>query len=62
MFFTAVYIFSSLILRAVFNVISVSTLFIPYLPPVLTLGMSLLLISKIMFDLDSVVIEPYFIL
>jgi hypothetical protein len=60
-FFTAVYIFNSLILRAVLNVINVSILPIPYLPPVLALGISLLLASKATFDLDSV-IEPYFIL
>jgi hypothetical protein len=61
-FFTAVYIFNSLILRAVLNVINVSILPIPYLPPVLALGISLLLASKATFDLDSVIIEPYFIL
>ena len=62
MFFSAVYISGSFILGAVFSVINVSTLFIPYLPPVLTLNMSLLLASKATFDLDSVVIELGFIL
>ena len=61
-FFTAVYIFSSLVLRAVLSVINVSTLFIPYLPPALALGMSPLLASKTTLNLDSIVIEPGFIL
>ena len=61
MFFAAVYIFSSLVLRAVFSVISISILFTLYLPPVLTLSISLLLVSKAAFDLDSMVIEPGFI-
>ena len=62
MFFTIVYIFSSFVLGAVFNIISVSTLFIPCLPPVLTLGISLLLIPKIAFNLDFIVIELGFVL
>ena len=62
MFFAAVYISSSLVLRAVFSVISVSTLSTPYLPPVLALGMSLLLISKTTLDLDPIVIELGFVL
>ena len=62
MFFTAVYIFSSLVLGAVFSVISVSTLSIFYLPPALALNMSPLLISKITLDLDPIVIKPGFIL
>ena len=62
MFFTIVYIFSSLVLKAVFSVISVSVLFTPYLPPVLALGISLLLTFKIMLDLNPVVIKPGFIL
>ena len=61
-FFTIVYIFNSLVLGAVFGVINVSVLSIPYLPPILALGISLLLASKIALDLDSVVIEPGFIL
>ena len=61
MFFTAVYISSSLVLRAVFGVISVSTLFIPYLPPVLALGISLLLIFKTILNLDPIVIELGFV-
>ena len=62
MFFTIVYISSSFVLGAVFSVISVSVLFTPYLPPVLALGMSLLLISKTTLNLDPIVIEPGFIL
>ena len=62
MFFTAVYIFSSLVLGAVFSVVSVSTLSIPYLPPVLALSMSLLLALKVTFDLNSMVIKLGFIL
>ena len=61
-FFTTVYISSSFIFRAVFRVISVSILFILYLPPALALNMSLLLIFKITLNLDSIVIEPGFIL
>ena len=62
MFFAVVYISSSLVLRAVFGVISVSTLSTPYLPPVLALSMSLLLASETTLDLDPVVVEPGFIL
>ena len=62
MFFTVVYISSSLILRAVLSIISISILSTPYLPPALTLGISLLLVSKVIFNLDSVVVEPGFIL
>ena len=62
MFFTAVYTSSSLILGAVFSVISVSTLSTPCLSPALTLGVSLLLAFKVAFNLNSVVIELGFIL
>ena len=62
MFFTAVYISSSLILRAVLSIISISTLSTPCLPPALTLDISLLLASKATFNLDSVVVEPGFVL
>ena len=62
MFFAVVYISSSLVLGAVFGVISVSALFTPYLPPALALGMSLLLASKTTLDLDPVVVEPGFVL
>ena len=61
MFFTAVYISSSLILRAVLSVVSISILSIPYLPPTLTLGISLLLVSKATFNIDSVVVESGFV-
>ena len=61
-FFTAVYISSSLILRVVLNIISISILSTPCLPPALTLGIFLLLVSKAIFNLDSVVVEPGFIL
>ena len=61
MFFAIVYISSSLVFRAVFSVISVCTLFTPYLPPILTLNISLLLVSKVAFNLNFVVIEPGFI-
>ena len=60
-FFTAVYISSSLVLRAVFSIINIRILFTLYLSPVLALGMSLLLISKIMLDLDPMVVEPGFV-
>ena len=60
-FFTAVYISSSLVLGAVFSVISVSALSTPYLPPVLALGISLLLVFKTTLDLDPVVVEPGFV-
>ena len=62
MFFTAVYISGFFVFRVVFSVISVSIFFIPYLPPVLTLGISLLLIFKIVPNLDSIIIELGFIL
>ena len=62
MFFSIVYISGSLVLRAVFSIISVSTLFTPCLPPVLTLNMSPLLAFKVTFNLDFVVIELGFIL
>ena len=62
MFFTIVYTSSSLVLGAVFSIVSVSTLSTPYLPPALALNISLLLASKAALDLDSVVIEPGFIL
>jgi hypothetical protein len=61
-FFAIVYIFNSFVLRAVFSVISVSILFTFCLPPVLALGMSLLLVFKVIFNLDSIVVELYFIL
>ena len=61
MFFTVVYISSSLVLKAVFSVISISTLSIPYLPPVLALNMSLLLAFKITLNLDPIVIKLGFI-
>jgi hypothetical protein len=61
-FFTAVYIFSSLILRAVLSIISVGILSISYLPLILALDISLLLVSKATFDLNSVVVELGFIL
>ena len=62
MFFTIVYISGFFIFRAVFNIISVNTLFILYLPSVLTLNISLLLAFKAAFNLDFIVIEPGFIL
>ena len=62
MFFAIVYISSSLVLRIVFSVINISIFFTPYLSPVLTLSVFLLLISKVMFNLDSIVIELGFIL
>ena len=61
MFFIIVYISSSLVLGAVFGVISVSVLFTPYLPSVLALGISLLLISKIALNLNPIIIELGFI-
>jgi len=61
-FFTTVYISSSLILRTVLSIIGIGTLSIPYLPPVLALGISLLLVFKIAFGLDSIVVKPGFIL
>ena len=62
MFFTAVYISSSLILGAVFNIINIGIFSTPYWPPVLALSISLLLASKAIFNLNSIVVEPYFIL
>ena len=62
MFFFAVYISGSLILGAVLNIISVSILSTPYLPPVLTLSVSPLLAFKATFNLDPIVIELGFIL
>ena len=61
MFFTAVYISSSFVLRAVFSVINIGILFIPYRPPVLALSISPLLISKTALNLNSIIIEPGFI-
>ena len=62
MFFAAVYIFNSLVLKAVFSVINVSVLFIFYLPPVLALGIFPLLAFKITLDLNPIVIELGFVL
>ena len=62
MFFAVVYTFSSLVLGVVFNIISVGILSIPYWPSVLALGISLLLIFKTALNLDSIIIEPSFIL
>ena len=62
MFFTAVYISGSLVLRAVLSIVSVRILSTPCLPPALTLGVSLLLASKVTFNMDSVVVEPGFVL
>ena len=62
MFFTAVYISNSLVLRAVFSVINISVLFISYLPPALALSISLLLVSKTTLNLDPIVIKLSFIL
>ena len=61
MFFIIVYISSSLVLGAVFGVISVSALSISYLPPVLALSISPLLASKIILDLNPVIIKLGFI-
>ena len=61
MFFAIVYISSSLVLRAVFSVISVGTLSTPYWPPALALGISLLLVSETALDLNSVVVELSFV-
>ena len=61
MFFAAVYTSSSLVLRTVLSVMSVSTLSTPCLPPALTLGISLLLASKATFNVNSVVVEPGFV-
>ena len=62
MFFAVVYISNFLILRTVFSVISVSILSIPYLPPVLALNISLLLVSKTTLNLNPIVVKPGFIL
>ena len=62
MFFATVYISNSLVLRVVFSIINISTLFTFYWPPALALSMSLLLISKIALNLDSIVIKLGFIL
>ena len=62
MFFTAVYISSSFVLGAVFSVISVSILSTLYLPPILALGISLLLAFKTTLDLNPIVIKLGFIL
>ena len=57
MFFSIVYIFGFFVFRAVFSVINISILFIPYLPPILTLNISLLLVSKVTFNLNFIVME-----
>ena len=62
MFFTAVYISSSLVLGAVFSIININILFISCLPPVYALSVPLLLASKALFNLDTVVVELGFIL
>ena len=62
MFFTTVYVSSSLILRIVLSIIGISILSIPYLPPTLALGVSLLLAFKVAFSLDSIIVKPGFIL
>ena len=62
MFFSVVYISSSLVFRTVFSVINISILSTLCLPPVLTLSISLLLAFKAIFNLDSVVIELGFVL
>ena len=62
MFFTTVYISSSLVFGAVFSIISVSTLSTPYLLSALALSISPLLAFKTTLDLDSIVIELGFIL
>ena len=61
MFFAVVYISSSLVLGAVLSVINVGILSVPYWPPVLALGISLLLASEITLDLDPIVVKPGFI-
>ena len=61
MFFTAVYISSSFVLRAVLNIINISTFSTLYLPPVLALNISPLLVFKTALNLDPVVIELCFI-
>ena len=62
MFFAVVYISNSFVFGAVLSVISVSVLFTPYLPPVLALSISLLLVSETTLNLDPVVVELGFIL
>jgi hypothetical protein len=62
MFFTAVHASSSLVLRTVFNIISVSIFSTPYLSPTLALGVSPLLVSKAAFGLDFMVVKLGFIL
>ena len=62
LFLAIIYISSSLIFQVVLSVISVSILSAPYLPPTYALGISLLLASKALFNLDSIVVEPGFIL
>ena len=62
MFFTIVYISSSLVFGAALSIISVGTLSTPYWPPPLALSMFLLLVSEAALDLDSVIIEPGFVL
>ena len=62
MFFSAIYIFNSFVLKAVLSVINIHTLSIPYLSPVLTLSISPLLAFKATFNVDFVVIELSFIL
>ena len=61
MFFAAVYTSSSLVLGAVFSVVSVSVLSTPCLPPALALGMSPLLASETTLDLYSMVVELGFV-
>jgi hypothetical protein len=61
-FFTAIYIYSSFIFRVVLSIIVINILSAPYLPSVYALGISLLLVFKALSNLDSVVVEPGFIL
>jgi hypothetical protein len=61
-FFAAIYIFSSLIFRAVLSIIGISILSAPYLPPIYALGIPLLLVSKASSNLDAVVVESSFVL
>jgi hypothetical protein len=56
MFFTAIYVSSFLILRAILGIIGVGTLSAPYLPPTYALGVSLLLVSIVLSDLNSIVV------
>ena len=62
MFFTIVYISSSFVLRAVFNIINISALSTLYWPSTLALSIFLLLISKAALNLNFIVIKPGFIL